>query len=85
MATKTAFLPGMRIEPNVKAALDVISEQMPGDLADQIRFAAEKRIKDRLQELERRIAAAEHLGTADAEAHEFLQALRDAYAGTSDD
>ena len=69
----------IRIEPNLKAALEVISDHMPGDISDQVRFSAEKRIKDLIQELERRIAAAEQLGLTDVEAHQFLQALRDAY------
>ena len=73
----------IRIESNIKDPLAVMAEQMPGDINDQVRFASEKLIKDRIQDLEWRIAVAEKLGTTDVQAHEQLRALRNAYAPSS--
>lgn len=71
----------IRIESNIKNALTVLAEQTPGDINDQVRFASEKLIKDRIQELERRNAIAEQLGGDDVEASQQLLALRAAYYG----
>lgn len=72
------------VEPNIKAGLKTIASFTPDtNLSDQIRTASRDRIETIIQDLERRIAAAEKLGVTDVKAYEQLQAVRAAYTPPS--
>lgn len=73
------------VEPNIKAGLKTIASFSPDtNLSDEIRTASRDRIETIIQDLERRIVAAEQLGLTDVQAHERLQAVRAAYASPSE-
>lgn len=68
------------VEENIKAAVMTIASFNPdNNLSDEIRAALRKHVQDEIAGLERRIAAAEQIGTTDTVAHQHLLALRAAY------